>query len=376
MLFRPSSRHARIQILLSTATLLSFCALSLIAADAPRAFPLWDGKESIESYAARVNMPATKNIDLGGGVTLDLVLIPAGQFIMGSAEPAKPTLTVANSNWLIGIGGGAAALLLLVLIVTCIKKRKLSVSLRWLLLMTIATGLCIGGIARRSLAIKEAARYESELAVYISLPANEKPAHSVTLTQPFYMGKYTVTQAQYEAVMGRNPSWFKGATLPVTNASWNDATQFCKKLNGILDDKTREVRLPSEAQWEYTCRAGTQTRFYSGDLDSDLDAMGWFDSNSGGKMHPVGQKKPNAFGLYDMHGNVWQWCEDSYVDHYETNETTNPVNERGGHRVTRGGSWNINTERCRASYRDDNSPFSMHTDLSFRVVVVPKSTTP
>lgn len=346
---RPRCARFRLGLLIALAGMV--CALACGAAEGPRAFPLWDGKETVESYAARVGMPATKSIDLGGGVTLDLVLIPAGQFIMGSAEPAKPTVTVANQNWLIGIGGGAAALLLLVLVFTCIKKRKFSFSLRWLLLMTIATGLCIGGIARRSLAIKEAARYESELAEFNALPPMETPAHLVTITQPFYMGKYTVTQEQYAALMERNPSRIQGAQLPVDNISWNDATEFRKKLSGVLQGESFEARLPTEAQWEYACRAGTRTRFYSGDLDSDLDAAGWYGANTAGTTHPVGLKKPNAFGLYDMHGNVQQWCEDFFSDRYEALPVTDPVNEKGTDRVLRGGGWRNDPFACRARYR-------------------------
>ena len=182
--------------------------------------------------------------------------------------------------------------------------------------------------------------YQKELAVFNALPANEKPAHLVTLTQPFYMGKYTVTQEQYSAVMGSNPSHFKGAQLPVETVSWDDATAFCTKLNEKLNDKTLAVRLPTEAQWEYACRAGTRTRFYSGDADSDLDAVGWCESNSGCTTHPVGQKKANAFGLYDMHGNVWQWCQDSYNKSYSTAPATDPLNDKRGSkpRVVRGGS--------------------------------------
>ncbi|HLX59654.1 MAG TPA: formylglycine-generating enzyme family protein [Planctomycetota bacterium] len=332
-------------------------------------WPLWDGKETVESYAARVGMPATKSIDLGSGVKLELVLIPAGQFIMGSAEPAKPTLTVANSNWLIGLGGGAATLLLLLLIITCTKKRKFSFSLRWLLLLMIATGLCIGGIARRSLAIKEAARYEREMSEFNARPANEKPAHLVTLTQPFYMGKYLVTQSQYELVIGRNPSDFKGSQLPVETVSWNDATAFCAKLNERLSDKALNVHLPTEAQWEFSCRAGTRTRFNSGDQESDLDSVAWYGANSKGTTHPVGLKKANAFGLYDMHGNVLQWCGDAWVDHYDKEEVTNPIIEQGEDRDLRGCTWSTECDNCRSASRNNIHASFSGRGVGFRIVM-------
>ena len=129
----------------------------------------------------------------------------------------------------------------------------------------------------------------------------EKDRHEVILSKPFYMGVTEVTQAQYEVVMGTNPSYFKGATNPVDNVSWNDATEFCKKLS----EKTRQaVRLPTEAEWEYACRAGTQTAFSFGDDPAALGDYAWWFGNSGETTHPVGQKKLNAWGLYDMHGNV------------------------------------------------------------------------
>ena len=322
-----------------------------------------------------MNLPATKNIDLGGGITLELVLIPAGQFIMGSEEPAKPNKSVSGAYamfWLGFVGGG---ILLLALFIKCFRKRTFSFSLRWLFSMMIASGLLLGGLAYGSLALKARARYETELADFNALPANEKPAHSVTLTQPFYMGKYTVTQEQYSALMGTNPSYFKGARLPVENVSWNDANEFCKKLNGVLKDTQLEAGLPTEAQWEYACRAGTRTRFYTGDLVQDLDAAGWYESNSGKTKHPVGQLRCNAFGLYDMHGNVLQWCQDFYTDSYTAQTTTNPIITQGAARVLRGGSWLGLSGSCRSAFRRGDVPGYPGFDFGFRVVVVPSSRT-
>jgi len=347
------------------------CALSGGAADAPRAFPLWDGKETVESYAARVAMPATKSIDLGGGVKLDLVLIPAGQFIMGSAEPAKPSATETEAIGLIVFGGSMAAFLALVLLIKCAKQKKFSFSLRWLLLMTISIGLCVGGIARRSLALKEAARYEGELAEFKNLPSNEKPAHLVTIAEPFYMGKCTVTEIQCIWVIGYSLDAMKGDQFPAVGILWDEATEFCKKLNGKLNDKAFEVRLPTEAQWEYACRAGTRTRFYSGENESDLDAVGWHRANSGGTRHPVGQKKPNSFGLYDMHGNVWEWCQDLLNDGSYSgtpSEAPDPPSYYAKH-VLRGGDCINEAIDCRSARRAGRYFDDRVSNGGFRVVL-------
>ena len=195
--------------------------------------------------------------------------------------------------------------------------------------------------------------------------------HKVHLTKPFYLGKYEVTQAEWKVVMDSNPSKFPGDRNPVDMVSWGDCQGFLKKLNegfrsSPLQRAGREptkaghykLALPTEAQWEYACRAGTQTRFYFGDdLDyRELADYAWLNANSGGKTHSVGEKKPNVWGLYDMSGNVWEWCEDWYGS-YAKEAVSDPTGpERGGDRVFRGGSWGNGGRYCRSAFRYDNAP--------------------
>ena len=347
--------------------------LTPLGAASAREWPLWDGHETVEAYAKKVNLPPTKSLDLGNGVMLDLVLIPAGQFIMGSPEPAKPNITGEGAVMMTHFGFASMLCTVFALGIKSYRKAKLSFSLRWLLLMTIASGVTVGGICRTYLACEQLKSYETERRLYDQLPDNEKPGCPVTHTQPFYMGKYMVTQSQYEAVMGINPSFTRGAQLPVEFVSWTDAEKFCRKLNSSSRLQTLEVRLPTEAQWEYACRAGTRTLYYSGNLESDLDTVAWYMANSASNLQPVGLKKPNAFGLFDMHGNALQWCQDTFTYHYDTRPSIDPVNNKGEGRIVRGSCVVDSPESCRASHRNWNN---LNNDFgsgrhSFRVVVVP-----
>ena len=203
-------------------------------------------------------------------------------------------------------------------------------------------------------------------------PASEKgrlideTQHEVTLTKPFYMGKYEVTQEQWEAVMGKNPSSRdKGAKLPVEKVSWNDCQEFIKKLNAKTNGG---YRLPSEAEWEYACRAGTKTAYSFGEDITKSDA----DVGSSTKAKAVGSYRPNAFGIYDMHGNVWEWCNDRYGSLQE-GEVTDPMGPgTGEYRVLRGGSFHIlNASFARSSYRRHLTPTFPLNFHGFRLARTP-----
>ena len=192
--------------------------------------------------------------------------------------------------------------------------------------------------------------------------ANEKPAHHVTISQPFYLGKYPVTQAQWEAVMGNNPSEFRGhPNAPVDSVSWNDVHAFLHTLNE--QERRGDYRLPTEAQWEYACRAGTEPPRYH----PDVNAIAWYDANSNGQPQPVGQKVPNAGGLYDMLGNVWEWCHDEQRT-YTADAVVDPMGPTaaGALRVIRGGSWSYSAQYVRAASRDALRPGYRHVVLGFR----------
>ncbi len=194
-----------------------------------------------------------------------------------------------------------------------------------------------------------------------SFTMGDKSGRKVTITKPFYMGKYEVTQEQWERVMGSNPSNFKGAKNPVEQVSWDDCQNFITKLKEKVPGN--QFSLPTEAQWEYACRAGTATD------PGNWDEVAWYSNNSGSKTHPAGEKKPNAWGLYDMHGNVWEWCQDWYGD-YSTNAETDPVGpSSGSYRVVRGGSWFNFATYCRSACRCYGVPSDRCYGFGVRVVV-------
>jgi formylglycine-generating enzyme required for sulfatase activity len=210
-------------------------------------------------------------------------------------------------------------------------------------------------------------RYAGEQASY----AWEGPAHQVTFAHDFYLGKYKVTQAQWQAVMGNNPSHFTGdLNRPVENVSWEDAQDFIAAVN-LLGQGT--VRLPSEAEWEYACRAGTTTRFFWGDDPAYLNISNyaWYEHNSASVTHPVGWKLANAWGLYDMNGDVWEWCQDWWHDDYTGAPTDGSAWESptGTSRVGRGGAWNAFNEYCRSAFRSYDYPDNKANNIGFRIAM-------
>jgi formylglycine-generating enzyme required for sulfatase activity len=250
-------------------------------------------------------------LDCGGGVKLELVRIPAGRFMMGS--PA----------------GGPEA---------------------------------------------DVVREIKEIWREISWGEYDETQHEVTITKPFYMGIYEVTQGQWRAVMGGNPSEFKGDDNPVEKVSWDDAMDFCRKLSA---KSGRKVRLPTEAEWEYACRAGTTTAFNTGATIStdqaNYDGNYTYGNGRKGvyrkKTTPAGSFPANAWGLYDMHGNVWEWCSDRYGD-YDLTKSKDPQGVSSGTpRVIRGGSWDSDPRRCRSAIRGRLEPGDRYDSVGFRVVL-------
>jgi formylglycine-generating enzyme required for sulfatase activity len=195
--------------------------------------------------------------------------------------------------------------------------------------------------------------------------SDEKPVHRVCISQDYYLGKYEVTQAQWQKVMDNNPSNFKGSNLPVEKVSWNDVQKFIQALNR----KTRgKYRLPTEAEWEYACRGGGKTKLYCG--GNNINSVAWIYHNSGGETHPVGQKSPNSLGLYDMSGNVWEWVQDRYskTNYFKSSPTNNPHGPAtGSKRVRRGGSWFSSPRDSRSASRDSGDTNDKGSGLGFRL---------
>ncbi len=235
---------------------------------------------------------------------------------------------------------------------------------------------------------------------------DEKPQHHVRITRPFYLGVYEVTQAQYQVVMGNNPSWFAASgggkegvagqstdRNPVESVSWLDAVKFCNRLGEmegqaafyelkgeyvrVPDGNRPGYRLPTEAEWEYSCRANVPvvTRYSFGDDAASLGAFAWYGDNSGGKTHPAGEKRPNGFGLFDMHGNVSEWCWDGYDDrYYHESRKDDPWGLDGAsRRAFRGGAWGFDPRGARTANRNGVGPGDRDFHLGFRLALVPSS---
>ncbi len=206
----------------------------------------------------------------------------------------------------------------------------------------------------------------------------DETQHEVTISKDYYLGVYEVTQAQYEQVLGKNPSHFQGdefkgssSNRPVELVSWEDAVEFCKKLSELPEEKAagRVYRLPTEAEWEYACRAGSKSAYSFGESAESLDEYAWFERNGKVQTHPVGEKKANAWGLYDMHGNVWEWCSDWYGE-YPKGVVSDPVGPREGSlRVLRGGSCMDGAANCRSADRLRYRPSKRINYYGFRVAL-------
>ncbi len=197
--------------------------------------------------------------------------------------------------------------------------------------------------------------------------SDEKPVHSVTLSS-YYIGKTEVTQALWQAVMGSDPSTsnFKGSDLPVVGVNWNDCQEFIQKLNSLTG---RNFRLPTDAEWEFACRGGNNSRGYKYSGSNNLGSVAWYDDNSGGQTHPVATKAPNELGIYDMSGNVWEWCSDWYAD-YTSYSQTNPTGpQSGSSRVYRGGCWGNGARYCRSSIRFYYYPTLRGSGLGLRLAL-------
>ena len=210
---------------------------------------------------------------------------------------------------------------------------------------------------------------------------DDETQHEVTISKDYYLGVTEVTQGQYEKVMGTNPSYFQKSRVhgsdssryPVDNVSWEDAIEFCKTLSDLPEEKKagRVYRLPTEAEWEYACRAGSKSAYSFGESSKSLGDYAWFYENSNGQTHPVGEKKANAWGLYDMQGNVWEWCSDWYGQ-YPKGAVSDPVGPReGSFRVIRGGSYFSEAANCRSANHNRHDPSDRFHYYGFRVALSP-----
>jgi len=358
-------------------------------------WPAWDGVESTEQYAARVNLPPTKTLDLGNDVKLEFVLIPPGTFTMGTLPAEEPDQETFVSK----INSGKTLLILgvaILLIIGCVvgwialvDKKRPQISLAMLMFVICAASLCVFGVTQWRTAVEERTNamnaYRIQHARSAAAGDSEAPAHQVTLTRPYYMSRYLVTTEQYGLVLDQNPGPLEDRDMPYVSGNWESAEHYCQ----VLREQTGAVtRLPTEAEWEFACRAGTQSLYYSGDTEEDLRRVGWYEGNSttppslpisGGPTnmvviqtdgaHPVGKLEPNSFGLYDMHGNVWQACSDFWGP-YQFGEFTNPTGPKHSRsHVLRGGAWNSPPAFCRSAMRFNSGSHSIFSTIGIRVVL-------
>ncbi len=306
---------------------------------------------------------ASDRLDLGGGLSMELVSIPSGSFQMGATEklPESPWVGL---GLLLGATGIIISLVVVVIARAMINHERPRFSLLVLLGGTLAFGVGMVGLLRWR-------KSNSDRSELTALP-NERPVHAVSITRPFLMGKFCVSQQQFDAVMRINYSFFKAPDHPVEQISWEDAAAFCSRVSKASG---RTVRLPTEAEWEYACRAGSRTLYSGTDNPQELGKLAWFGANSKNTTHSADDSvkniKPNAWGLYDMHGNVMQWCQDWFDEgYYAISPVPDPTGPMTGmFRVVRGSSWLDTESRCRASTRNAFRPDKRSYCVGFRVVV-------
>ncbi|MFN5467279.1 MAG: formylglycine-generating enzyme family protein [Pirellulaceae bacterium] len=207
---------------------------------------------------------------------------------------------------------------------------------------------------------------------------SDERLQEVSIPKGFYLGAFEVTQGEYRRLTGNNPSYFNSASpfdqstaLPVERVTWEEAAQFCRRLSEIPEERSagRVYRLPTEAEWEYACRAGSPTAFCFGDDANQLSEFAWYAANSKGVTHPVGSKTPNDWGLYDMHGNVWEWCSDWYSEYPKGDKASSAIKHPRTDRVLRGGGWGLGAAFCRSAYRAGAGPNGRGLNAGFRVAM-------
>ena len=232
--------------------------------------------------------------------------------------------------------------------------------------------ITVGGVSFKMIAVKGGTFQMGSPASDTDAYGDERPQHAVTLSD-FYMGETEVTQALWKAVMdGANPSYFKGDNLPVEKVSWNDCQLFITKLNQLTG---KTFRLPTEAEWEYAARGGSKSKGYKYAGSDDINLVAWYADNSDNQTQPVGKKTPNELGIYDMSGNVWEWCQDWFSDSfYGTSQQADPCNDNdtsASYRVLRGGCWSNYAQYCRMAYRRSGYPGSRYFNYGVRLVLAP-----
>jgi len=257
--------------------------VSSAAASDVTARPPWDGIETVEHYANRLKLPALNSIQLSPTVPIQLRLVPAASFTMGVQEPAQSQSPMIPQQAVFATGLAVAVILLGTIIVTALRhRRRPQFSLRRLILISLALALSVGGAVQWYRTREGLLAYQRNQDRFRSAQDNEKPARNVTISKPYYMGEFAVTQEQYQEIMNANLSVFKGPQRPVEIVTWNQAQEFCNRLSMKIG---RKVRLPSEAEWEFAAKAGGTGRYGAGDSEAELAQSAWYAANSG-KSNP------------------------------------------------------------------------------------------